>query len=164
MPPHRSVAETIGLKTESGQSYVAPAGVGHEKTIVAFSAICAHKLAYPSPQVSFIGFRDSPSKSSARGKVISCCADHSVYDPLAGAKVIGGPALQPLAAILLTHDPKTDALFAIGTLGGEKFNAFFEKYAFKLSLERGGKSGDTQVAKTSVVKRLSNYSTQTAQC
>ena len=38
------------LVTESKQRYAAPAGVGANKTIVAFSAICAHKLCTPRPR------------------------------------------------------------------------------------------------------------------
>ncbi len=156
--------DKVGLKTESGLSYDWPGGVGEKKTLVAYSAICAHKLAYPSPQVSFIGFRASPSPANARGKVITCCADKSVYDPYAGAKVISGPAPQPLAAILLEHDAKTDEIYAVGTFGGEKFNDFFAKYEFKLTLEMGGNRVKEEVTGTAVLKDLANYSAQTAQC
>src|SRR5688572_18474828 len=36
------------LVTEGKQRYAAPAGVGAARSIVAFSAICAHKLMYPT--------------------------------------------------------------------------------------------------------------------
>src|SRR4051812_49217849 len=42
------------LKTEAGQPYRWGGGVGPQKSIVAYSAICAHKLTYPTKQVSFI--------------------------------------------------------------------------------------------------------------
>ena len=157
------VPDKIGLKTEVGNSYDWPGGVGTRKTIVAYSAICAHKLAYPTKQVSFIGFRVSPSRASARGKVITCCADKSVYDPFAGARVVSGPAPQPLAAILLEHDAKADELFAVGTFGGEKFNEFFQKYDFKLSMEMGDRAKEV-VTGTAKLLDLAGYSTQTAQC
>lgn len=157
------VADTVSLKTEAGNVYDWPGGVGSNSTIVAYSAICAHKLAYPTRQVSFIGFRASPSKASSRGKVITCCSDKSVYDPFAGAKVVSGPAPQPLAAILLEHDATTDEIFAVGTFGGEKFNEFFLKYDFKLSMEMGDRAKDA-VAGTTKLLDLVNYSTQTAQC
>jgi arsenite oxidase small subunit len=160
----QSIDRPVGLKTESGASYEWPGGVGPKKTLVAYSAICAHKLAYPSPQVSFIGFRVAPSAASARGKVITCCADKSVYDPFAGAKVLSGPAPQPLAAILLEYDAKTDEIFAVGTFGGEKFDAFFSKYAFKLSLEKGGAQAQDAVKNATVLKDLAAHSQQTAQC
>jgi arsenite oxidase small subunit len=152
------------LLTEKGDAYAWPGGVGPERSIVAYSAICAHKLAYPSPQVSFISFRDKPSGISSTGGVIGCCADKSVYDPNNGARVLSGPAPQPLATIVIEHDPKTDELFAVATIGGEKFDAFFEKYAFKLSLETGGNRAAERVGKTTVLRDLSAHSQQTAQC
>jgi Rieske Fe-S protein len=158
------MTDKVGLKTESGASYDWPGGVGEKKNLVAYSAICAHKLAYPSPQVSFIGFRATPSPANARGKVITCCADKSVYDPYVGARVISGPAPQPLAAILLEHDAKTDEIYAVGTFGGEKFNDFFAKYEFKLTLEMGSNRVKEEVKGTAVLKDLANYSAQTAQC
>ena len=153
----------MGLKTEAGNPYDWPGGVGRSKTIVAYSAICAHKLAYPTSQISFISYRPLPSKASRRGQVISCCADKSVYDPFAGATVVSGPAPQPLAAILLEHDARTDELYAVGTFGGERFNEFFQKYEFKLSMEMGGKAKDV-VSATAKLTDLAAYSTQTAQC
>ena len=160
----QAMPDKVGLKTEAGAAYDWPGGVGEKKTLVAYSAICAHKLAYPTSQVSFIGFRDSPSSASSRGKVITCCADKSVYDPFAGAKVISGPAPQPLAAILLEHDAKTDEIYAVGTFGGEKFNDFFAKYEFKLTMEMGSNRAREEVKGNAVLKDLANYSAQTAKC
>lgn len=157
------VESSVALRTESGSGYQWPGGVGENKTVVAYSAICAHKLAYPTRQVSFIGFRPAPSGISARGKVIACCADKSVYDPGAGARVLSGPAPQPLAAIILEHDAGTDELFAVGTFGGEKFNDFFRKYEFQLAMEHGGRARDRVAESTSVVD-LASFSRQTAQC
>src|SRR5438552_3337692 len=82
---------------------------GARRSIVAYSAICAHKLAYPTREISFIRYQEQPSKTS-KGGVIHCCAEHSVYDPAAGARVVSGPAPQPLAAIVLDYDPDQDAL------------------------------------------------------
>jgi Rieske Fe-S protein len=152
------------LVTERGESYQWPGGVGPKKNLVAYSAICAHKLAYPSSQVSFISFRDKPSPLSPTGNVIGCCADKSAYDPFNGAKVLGGPAPQPLATILLEHDAKTDEIYAIGTFGGEKFDEFFQKYAFKLSLEKGGSRAQEKVTINTILRDLSAHSAQTAQC
>jgi arsenite oxidase small subunit len=55
-------------------------GVGKRRSIVAFSAICSHKLAYPAKEVSFIRFQAQAS-SKSEAEQIHCCADHSVYDP-----------------------------------------------------------------------------------
>lgn len=160
----RALKQTVELQTAQGDSYAWTGGVGPKKSIVAYSAICAHKLAYPSPQVSFISFRDKPSPLNQNGKVIGCCSDKSVYDPFNGAKVLSGPAPQPLATILLEHDAKTDELFVVGTFGGEKFDDFFKLYEFKLSLEAGGSRAKDRVANTTVLRDLAAHSRQTATC
>ncbi|HEX2541414.1 MAG TPA: (2Fe-2S)-binding protein [Caldimonas sp.] len=149
------------LVTESKQRYAAPAGVGPNRSIVAFSAICAHKLVYPTPAISFIGVR-----SGGRGEpahVIHCCGDNSRYDPLQGARVIDGPAPQPLAAVLLEWDAASDQLHAVGTRGGEMFDAFFEKYAAKLQLETGSGVRKASGA-TVVVQPAASYSKQWRSC
>ena len=159
----RPAAGGIDLKTESGQPYRWEGGIGEGKAVVAYSAICAHKMTYPTRQVSFIGYRDSPSPVAGKGKVITCCSDRSVYDPSAGAKVVSGPAPQPLATILLEHDPAADVVRAVGTFGGEMFADFFRKFEFRLNLEMGPKAR-TQVEGATVVRALESYSTQWAQC
>ena len=153
----------IALKTETGFDYVWEGGVGPQKNIVAYSAICAHKMTYPTKQVSFIGYRNEPSPVAGPGKVITCCSDRSVYDPASGARVVSGPAPQPLATILLQHDARADELLAVGTFGGEKFAEFFSKFQFRLNLEMGPRSRAT-VENTTIVKPLENYSTQWAKC
>lgn len=159
----RPAAAGIELRTEAGAPYRWEGGVGNGKTVVAYSAICAHKMTYPTKQVSFIGYRDGPSPVAGRGKVITCCSDRSVYDPAAGARVVSGPAPQPLATILLEHDPKADETFAVGTFGGEMFADFFRKFEFRLQLEMGPRAREP-VEGFSVVKVLENYSTQWAKC
>jgi len=149
------------LVTEDKQRYAAPAGVGPNKSIVAFSAICAHKLMYPTTAISFIGLR-----SGGRGEpphVIHCCGDNSRYDPAQGARVIDGPAPQPLAAVLLEWDAASDQLHAVGTRGGERFDAFFEKYAVKLELESGSGLRKPSGA-TVVVQPAATYSRQWRSC
>jgi len=79
------------------------------------------------------------------------------------ARVVSGPAPQPLATILLQHDPKADELFAVGTFGGEKFAEFFTKFEFRLQLEMGNRAR-AAVEGTTTVRALENYSTQWAKC
>ena len=153
----------VELRTESGALYRWEGGVGEGKSVVAYSAICAHKMAYPTRQVSFIGYRDAPSPVAGAGRVITCCSDRSVYDPAAGARVVSGPAPQPLATILLEHDAGADEVYATGTFGGEKFDDFFGKYAFRLELEMGNRAR-AAVEGTSVVVPLERYSAQWARC
>ena len=152
------------LRRQDGTVYGWPGGVGPDKTVVAFSAICAHKLAYPTRDVSFIRYQKLRSPTSS-GSVIHCCADHSVYDPAEGARVVAGPAPQPLAAIVLEYDAAKDTLAALGTVGAEQFDAFFAKYDFKLTLEYGTAARARQPVETSsVVRELSNYCRTTIQC
>jgi arsenite oxidase small subunit len=159
----RPVAAADGLLRADGSAYGWTGGVGRARSIVAYSAICAHKLAYPTREVSFIRFQSDRSPTSD-GNVIHCCADHSVYDPSAGARVVSGPAPQPLAAILLDYDAERDELAALGTVGAEQFDAFFRKYDFKLALEYGQGRAQRPVGATTVVRELTQYCRQTIRC
>ncbi len=159
----RPVDAPATLRREDGATYAWQGGVGPSRAIVAFSAICAHKLAYPTRDVSFIRYQPQRSATSD-ARVIHCCADHSVYDPANGARVLAGPAPQPLAAILLEYDAATDELAATGTLGPEQFDAFFGKYEFKLALEHGQGKAKRPVGATTVVRELAQYCKQTIQC
>jgi arsenite oxidase small subunit len=151
------------LKTVAGDAYQWKGGVGAERSVVAYSAICAHRLAYPTADITFISYRSESSPSNRIANVIHCCAEHSQYDPAAGARVVAGPAPQPLAAILLEHDSSTDELFAVGTVGGEMFSEFFDKYAFRLSLEHGA-GARAPVSGACAVQALESYSRQQMKC
>jgi arsenite oxidase small subunit len=78
----RPLAGADKLLRADGAPYAWSGGVGRQRSIVAYSAICAHKLAYPTREVSFIRYQPERSPTSD-GNVIHCCADHSVYDPAA---------------------------------------------------------------------------------
>jgi arsenite oxidase small subunit len=151
------------LKTVDNQPYEWHGGVGAARSVVAYSAICAHKLSYPTRDISFISFRAETSARNRHASVIHCCSEHSQYDPAEGAKVVAGPAPQPLAAILLEHDLKTDEIHAVGTLGGEMFNAFFAKYEFRLTLDGDGPPRRPVQGRTMVVE-LENYCRQQVKC
>jgi len=151
------------LKTADGKPYEWRGGVGAQRSIVAYSAICAHKLTYPTRDISFISFRAETSARNKHANVIHCCSEHSQYDPAEGGRVLAGPAPQPLAAILLEHDAASDELTAVGTLGGEMFNEFFAKYEFRLALDNGG-APKRPVAGSAVVTELENYCKQQVKC
>jgi arsenite oxidase small subunit len=151
------------LSTKTNEAYAWPGGVGPARSLVAFSAICAHQLVYPTQQVSFISFRKTKSVKGVQDNLIHCCADHSQYDPAKGAQVLSGPAPQPLCAVLLEHDAKTDQLTAYATLGGELFDEFFKKYEFKLSLDVGLKAKNRVTAKA-VVRELDKFCKNSIQC
>jgi len=55
-------------------------------------------------------------------------------------------------------------LFALGTVGAEQFDAFFDKYRTRLALEYGEGRARVAVAATSIVRELANYCRTTIQC
>lgn len=162
----KPTGRNVPLKTESGEAYQWPGGVGPRGAIVAYSAICSHQLTYPTRQISFISYRERSTASRiSKPNMIHCCSEHSEYDPAAGARVLGGPAPQPLCAILLEYDAAADALFATGTLGGEMFNTFFSKYEMRLALEHGSTTRAQQrVAGSSTVTPLQKFCKQQVRC
>jgi arsenite oxidase small subunit len=158
----KPAAASVQLKTAGNETYEWKGGVGAARSVVAYSAICAHQLSYPTKDISFISFRAEKSARNKHAAVIHCCSEHSQYDPAQGARVVAGPAPQPLAAILLEHDAGSDELYAVGTLGGEMFNDFFRKFEFKLALEHG--SPKVPVSGSCVVQPLDNYCRQQVKC
>lgn len=158
----RPAKPSAQLATADKRSYEWSGGVGPRHSIVAYSAICAHQLAYPTKDISFISYRTEKSARNRFGNVIHCCAEHSQYDPAEGARVLAGPAPQPLAAILLEYDAASDGLTAVGTLGGEMFNQFFAKYEMKLTLE--GARTRVPAESTCAVVELENYCRQQVKC
>ncbi len=132
----------LELATEQGNNYVWQGGIGPHKSIVSYSAICAHRMTYTAKAASFINYRhstvvyfDEEQKKRERAQIIYCCSERSIYDPAKGAQVIGGPAPQPLASISLLHNEESDSIYAVGTSGGEMFSQFLDKFEFRLQLD-----------------------------
>lgn len=150
------------LTTENGETYEWAGGIGPRRSVVAFSAICAHKMSHPAREVSFINYRHDAvrytdgKQSSRRAQVIYCCSEKSVYDPLDGARVLSGPAKQPLAAILLEQG-QDGGLEAIGTYGGEMFDRFFREFGFRLALEHQTNDIRAEARDTATVVSLADY-------
>lgn len=162
-------AEPIHLATADGRRYRWQGGVGPNRSLVAFSAICAHRLTHPSKSVSFIGYRREPvgylnkeHEVVQRAGIIQCCSEHSIYDPGAGARVISGPAAQPLAAV----DMRLAAgeLEVSGIYGGQLFDNFFEEFGFRLGLEFGERDYRQPIGDHAVVMRTEDYTRQRVQC
>jgi Rieske Fe-S protein len=151
------------LTTQERNAYSWPGGVGRNRSVVAFSAICAHQLVYPTRDVSFISFRKTRAQRGVQDGLIHCCAEHSQYDPARGAEVLSGPARQPLCAVLLEHDARADTLTAHATLGGELFDEFFRKYEMKLSLDVGPRAKSAVNGQT-VVRELEKFCKNPIQC
>jgi Rieske Fe-S protein len=159
----RPAKASAQLKTLDNHPYEWHGGVGAGRSVVAYSAICAHKLTYPTREISFISYRPGTSPSNRIPNVIHCCSEHSQYDPAEGGRVVAGPAPQPLAAILLEWDAAKDEIYAVGTLGGEMFNEFFTKYEFRLTLE-GDNAPRRPVQGSTAVVELENYCRQQVKC
>jgi len=165
------VTDTAGLTTEDGVAYEWRGGVGPRRSVVAFSAICAHKMTHPARSVSFISYRADPATfvdksrhERTRKGVIYCCSENSVYDPARGAAVLGGPAPQPLAAVMLDYDPDSDGLYATGTRGGEMFQRFFAEFGFRLALEYGTDDIQRPVGTTTETVTLEQFSENRVEC
>jgi len=128
-------AQDVELTAENGEKYVWKSGVGKNRTIVAYVAICTHQLTHPTPNDSFIMYVPEKTKTMAYDKsgVIVCSSHLSAFDAGAGAKVLGGAATQPLAAVVLEH-ASDDTLWAVGILGSDKFQDYFK--AFKPELKQ----------------------------
>jgi Rieske iron-sulfur protein SoxL2 len=120
---------------QTGKTYQFPGGVGPNKSIVAYSAICQHLGCtppyihfYPPQYVSPAQLTASePDQLSAEAllaakqnhvpALIHCDCHGSTYDPYKGAAVLTGPTVRPLPAVLLEWDSTTDYLYAIGAIG-----------------------------------------------
>ena len=87
----RPLRATVRLTTADHHSYEWRGGVGAQRSIVAYSAICAHKMTYPTHQISFISYRNEASARNPHAHVIHCCSEHSQYDPARGGRVVAGP-------------------------------------------------------------------------
>ena len=87
-----------------------------------------------------------------------------MYDPSAGAQVLGGPAKQPLAAIDLRHDVQADCLYAAGSYGGELFDQFLEKFGMRLALELRTDRIHDRVTGNATVLPLTHYSKTRIRC
>ena len=160
-----------GLEMDDGRKYSWRGGVGPQRSVVAFSAICAHRMSYPTPTVSFINYRHEPTaytnheyRLARREQVIYCCSEGSVYDPAEGCRVLGGPAPQPLAAVDLGLDEATGELRALGMYGGDMFERFFEKFGFQLALQSEISDIRAPVGEDTQVVRLSEYSSNSNVC
>lgn len=166
-----AVKGTGPLETESGQRYEWPGGVGKQQSVVAFSAICAHKMTHPSKSISFINYRpeklnylDKQDKPAEGNHLIYCCSERSVYDARDGARVLGGPAGQPLASIGLKHDQNTDSLVATSIFGGDMFDQYFAKFTPRLQLEYRITDVAGPVGRHTVVQPLSEFTESRMLC
>jgi len=93
----RPVAAAQGLLRADGSAYAWNGGVGPARSIVAFSAICAHKLAYPTREVSFIHSRDHLRRAIADA-LVEAIREALPADLVAAAGRPRGRVLAPVGA------------------------------------------------------------------
>ncbi len=153
------------LTTADGRTYRWAGGVGPGRSIVAFSAICAHRMSYPTPAVSFIDYRHKGLGRSGRSdspwgreQVIYCCSEGSLYDARNGGRVLAGPAPQPLAAVHLEYRADDGSLYATGMYGGDMLDQFFSKFGFQIALAHKRNDIRSPVHGTATVQPLREYS------
>ncbi len=156
----------VELKDALGETYAWSEGVGAKGSIVAYSAICSHALTHPSKSESFFAYvpKGTPSAAIEKGGAIVCSSHLSSFDPRSGGKVLGGPADQPLASIVLEHDAKDDSLWAVGVLGSAKFNEYFNAFKTELDRDWGGKRQAKKLVKISApTVKLTKYTKEVIQ-
>ncbi len=154
----------VDIKLKDGKTYKWQGGVGSKKSIVAYSAICAHQWSYPTKQYSFINYypSDKPSEITKKGGVIQCCAHLAVYDPKEGARVLDGPAEVPLASVVIQEEGGN--LYAIGILGVDQFNQFFENYKRELRQTYGSTAKAKALVDKCTVMEVGKYVGQVIYC
>ena len=154
----------VKLKAEDGTEYVYRGGAGSKGTIVAYSAICAHQLTYPQKAMSMFQYVPTTGKTLAyeHAGVFVCSSHLAAYDPKQGGKVLGGPANQGLASIILEIDAD-DNIWAVAVLGPNKFQEFFDAFKQDLKAEYGRKGAKKLVKTEAVTQPLKNYSAELIQ-
>jgi len=143
-------SKDITLKSEDGQEYLWKGGVGANKTIVAYSAICSHQLAHPTPNDSFFQYVQKDKKTMAYDKsgVIVCSSHLSAFEAKEGARRLAGPAAQPLASIVL-EIAEDDTIWAVGVLGPDKFHEYFKAFKPEFKMFYGGRRKAKKLVKIS---------------
>jgi len=147
-----------------------PGGIDTDNSVVAFSAICSHKMSHPAKPISHIAYRpqvvsfyDANGKKHDRDGLISCCSERSVYDPSSAGEVLSGPAPAPLAAIVLKANAG-GLVSAVGSTGPDQYQRFLTKFGFRLAMEYGITDIQARTGQTVVVVPAEEFSSQQILC
>ena len=151
------------LTSESG-SYTWPGGVGKDKSLVAYVAVCTHQFAYAAKDGSQIRYAAGSSPLSGRPRTIVCCAHASVFDPATGAQRLHGEARDPLLSVRLEYDPADDALYASGLAGTQLVERFFKTFKRELISEYGPGVYREPVGGAAAAVLLSKYTSSVGDC
>ena len=155
----------VKLKSEDGEEYIWKGGLGSKGTIVAYSAICSHQLAHPTPDDSFLQYCQKDKKTMAykNGGVMVCSSHLSSFDVGNGCSNLSGPAEQPLASIII-EIAEDDTLWATAVLGPDKFHDYFKAYKPELKKYYGGKrKGKKKTTGTATMLVLNEYTKEIIQ-
>ncbi len=144
-------------------------GVGDDRSVVAFSAICSHKMSHPAKPISHINFRDekisffNDGKKIEQSQVISCCSERSVYDPANAGAVLSGPAPVPLASIALELSDDGQ-IIAVGSVGPNQYERFLDMFGFRLAMEYGVSDVRARVGEKTLATLAERFSSQQIRC
>ena len=159
-------AKDVNLKSEDGEEYIWKGGVGAKRTIVAYSAICSHQLAHPTPDDSFVQYLARGKTTMAteqKGGIIVCSSHLSAFDTKQGCKQVAGPAEQALAAIII-EVAEDDTLWASAVLGPDKFHDYFKRYKPEMKKFYGGKrKAKKRVKDSALTVTLNEYTKEIIQ-
>ncbi len=159
-------AKDVKLKSEDGEEYIWKGGVGAKRTIVAYSAICSHQLAHPTPDDSFVQYLARGKTTMAteqKGGIIVCSSHLSAFDTSQGCKQVAGPAEQALAAIII-EIAEDDTLWASAVLGPDKFHDYFKRYKPEMKKFYGGKrKAKKRVKDSALTVTLNEYTKEIIQ-
>ncbi|EIF50255.1 Rieske 2Fe-2S domain-containing protein [Sulfurovum sp. AR] len=149
----------IELTAEDGTKYIYRGGVGVKDTIVAYSAICPHQLTHPQPEMSMFHYIDEKGTTKAySGGAFVCMSHLSRFEPKQGGKVVGGPATQGLASIILEVDAE-DNIWAVAVLGPVKFQDYFDAFKDEFKKFYGNRRKAKKLTKEETkVQTLKNFS------
>ena len=154
----------LKLKAADGTEYVYRGGVGSKGTIVAYSAICAHQMTRPTKAMTMFQYVPTTGKTLAYEKsgVFVCSSHLAAYDAQNGGKVLGGPANQGLASIVLEIDAE-DNIWAVAVVGPSMFEDFFSAFKSELKAEYGRKGAKKLVKDEAKVETLKNFTAEIIQ-
>ena len=159
-----AASKDIKLKAEDGTEYIYRGGVGAKGTIVAYSAICAHQMTRPTKEMAMFQYVPSTGKTLAyeTAGVFVCSSHLAAYDANEGGKVLGGPATQGLASIILEIDAD-DNIWAVAVLGPDKFEEFFDAFKQELKAEHGRRGAKKLIKDEAKVQTLKNFTAEIIQ-
>lgn len=160
----KPAAEGMRLNAEGTGDYDWPGGVGPQRNLVAYVAICSHQMSAPNKTASYLRYAKSGSELAGGESRIVCCAHASVFDPAQGAKVLGGQATYPLVPVRLEYDAANDTLAATGVAGLHLIQQYFKAYKRDLIEQFGAGVYREAVGDTSALQLLSQYSSMVPEC